>query len=148
MPTRTVVVRSTEHPFQQRVEAGPHGFDVDEPIADGGGEAGPNPYDLLLAALGTCTSMTLKMYARRRGLPLESVAVALSHERLHVEDCAECEGGKRRVERIDRRIALTGALDDAQRAKLMAIADKCPVHQTLTARMEIHTTLETGELVQ
>jgi putative redox protein len=141
MPSRAVSVRSTEHPFQQRVEVGPHAFDADEPISDGGADAGPNPYDLLLAALGTCTSMTLKLFARKRGWPLESVQVVLTHERLHVEDCADCEGGKRRVERIDRRIVLGGPLDAAQCTKLLEIADKCPVHRTLTARMEIHTTL-------
>jgi putative redox protein len=146
MPTRPVSVRSTEHPFQQRIEVGPHEFDADEPIADGGADAGPNPYDLLLAALGACTAMTLKMYARRRSLPLSSVAVELTHERLHVEDCAECEGGTRRVERIDRKITLAGALDDAQRAKLLAIADRCPVHQTLVGRMEIHTTIATAAM--
>lgn len=142
MSDRALVVTSGDAAFLQHVEAGPHRFDADEPVADGGGEAGPNPYDLLLAALGTCTSMTLKLYARKRRWPLERVVVTLAHERLYAEDCAECEGGKRRVERIDRRIALHGGLDDAQRAKLMEIADKCPVHQTLTARLEIRTTPE------
>jgi len=142
MASRTVTVRSVDASFLQAVEAGPHRWQADEPSEDGGTDAGPNPYDLLLAALGTCTSMTIGMYARRRSLPLERVTVELAHERLHVEDCAECEGGKRRVERIDRRLVLEGPLSDEQRAKLLVIANKCPVHQTLTARMEIRTTLE------
>src|SRR5689334_874124 len=104
MSDRTRVVSSTDAPFLQDVVVGPHRFAVDEPVADGGGDAGPSPYDLLLAALGTCTSMTLKLFARKRRWPLERVVVTLAHERLHAEDCAECESGVRRVERIERRI--------------------------------------------
>jgi len=139
-----VTVTSTSLPFEQVVVAGPHRLVADEPVTAGGADAGPDPYDLLLAALGTCTSMTLRMYARRKDWPLQRVVVSLSHGRLHAEDCADCEGGKRRVEEISRRIALEGELTAEQRTRLLEIADKCPVHQTLTARMIITTTLDEG----
>jgi uncharacterized OsmC-like protein len=106
MAGREVVVTSSSAPFAQRIEAGPHVFQSDEPVASGGSEGGPDPYDLLLAALGSCTSMTINLYARRKGWPLERVRVRLSHAREHAQDCAECEGGKRRVERIERQIEL------------------------------------------
>ena len=141
MASREVVVTSSSAPFAQRIEAGPHVFQGDEPVASGGSEAGPNPYDLLLAALGSCTSMTIGLYARRKGWPLERTRVWLAHARDHAQDCAECEGGKRRIERIERRIELSGPLDAEQRARLLAIAEKCPVHQTLTAHIEIQTRL-------
>ena len=137
-----VTVTSTSLPFEQVVVAGQHRFIADEPVAVGGADSGPDPYDLLLAALGTCTSMTLKMYARRKDWPLQRVVVSLAHGRLHAEDCADCEGGKRRVEEIRRRITVEGELTAEQRARLLEIADKCPVHQTLTARIVITTTLD------
>ena len=142
MANREVVVTSSSAPFAQQIEAGPHVFQSDEPVASGGSEAGPNPYDLLLAALGSCTSMTVLLYARRKRWLLERVRVRLTHAREHAQDCAECEGGKRRLERIERHIELSGTLDSEQRSRLLAIAERCPVHQTLTARIEIHTTLE------
>ncbi len=141
MASREVVVTSSSAPFAQRIEAGPHAFPSDEPVASGGAETGPNPYDLLLAALGSCTSMTLELYARQKGWPLERARVRLSHSREHAQDCAECEGGTRRLERIERQIELSGPLDAAQRSRLLAIAERCPVHQTLTAHIEIRTTL-------
>lgn len=141
MASREVVVTSNATPFEQTIVAGPHRLIGDEPPADGGTDAGPNPYDLLLAALGTCTSMTLNLYARRKRWPLERVVVHLTHDRVHAEDCADCEGGKRRVERIERRITLVGPLDAEQTTRLLGIAEKCPVHQTLTARIDILTTL-------
>jgi len=141
MASREVVVTSTPAPFEQTVVAGPHSLIADEPVAAGGADAGPDPYDLLLAALGTCTSMTMKMYARRKDWPLQRVIVSLSHERLHPEDCAQCEGGKRRVEEIKRHITVEGELTAEQRTRLLEIANKCPVHQTLTARLVITTTL-------
>ena len=141
MSDREVVVTSTAAAFAQDIQAGPHRFRSDEPVSAGGGATGPDPYDLLLASLGSCTSMTIGLYARRKKWPLERVEVRLSHARLHAEDCAECEDGKRRVERIERRIALSGPLDAEQKARLLAIAEKCPVHQTLTATLEIRTSL-------
>ena len=137
-----VTVTSTSLPFEQVVVAGAHRLIADEPVAAGGADLGPDPYGLLLAALGTCTSMTLKMYARRKDWPLQRVVVTLSHDRLHAEDCKDCDGGKRRVEEIRRRITVEGELTSEQRTRLLEIADKCPVHQTLTARMVITTTLD------
>jgi len=134
-----VVIRSSTPPFEQEIEAGRHRLVSDEPFASGGRDAGPDPYDLLLAALGTCTSMTIGLYARKKRWPLERVEVRLTHSRNHEEDCEECEGGKRRVERIERRIALSGPLDETQKARLLAIAERCPVHQTLTSSLEIRT---------
>ena len=141
MVEREVLVTSTPAPFEQTIIAGSHRLIGDEPVSSGGGDAGPNPYDLLLAALGSCTSMTVTLYARRKQWPLERVDVALSHSRVHAEDCADCEGGKRRLERIERRITLTGSLSDEQKTRLLEIAEKCPVHRTLTGEIDIRTTL-------
>jgi len=137
-----VVVRSTAAPFAQQVEVGPHRFSADEPEASGGSDAGPDPYALLLAALGSCTSMTLLMYARRKRWPLEQVVVRLRHDHVHAEDCADCEQQSAHVERIDRRIALAGPLDATQRTRLLDIANKCPVHRTLTSRIDIRSALD------
>src|SRR6266568_2144278 len=125
--------------FAQEIEIGSHRLKGDEPIAFGGTETGPSPYDFLLAALGTCTSMTISLYARRKGWPLENVTVSLHHSKIHAVDCAECETKVGRIDRIEREIQLTGALTNEQRAKLMEIADKCPVHRTLTSEINIRT---------
>src|SRR5512134_998781 len=129
-----VVVRETrEGRFTQLVAAGPHGLRADEPVEAGGLGSGPSPYDLLLAGLGACTSMTVRMYADLKKLPLERVTVELRHEKIHAQDCAECETREGKVDRIERIVRLEGALDDAMRAKLLEIANKCPVHRTLHA---------------
>ena len=141
---REVVVTSTGAAFEQRIEAGPHRFRADEPTAVGGADAGPGPYDLLLAALGSCTAMTIGLYARRKRWPLERVTVRLAHTREHAKDCADCEEKPVRIERIERRIALAGGLDAEHRARLIEIAEKCPVHRTLTDGVEIRTTLGDG----
>jgi uncharacterized OsmC-like protein len=141
MANNEVVVASTAEPFQQLVSAGAHRLVADEPVANGGADAGPNPYDLLLAALGACTSMTINVYARRKKWPVEHVVVHLSHSRVHAEDCTDCEDPKRRLERIERRITLTGPLTREQKGRLLEIAEKCPVHRTLTSELEIRTTL-------
>jgi putative redox protein len=141
---REVVVTSTAAPFEQRIEVGPHRLRSDEPAAAGGGDAGPSPYDLLLAALGSCTAMTIGLYARRKCWPLERVSVRLSHAREHAQDCAECEEKPVSIERIERRIALSGGLAAEQRARLVEIAEKCPVHRTLSDGIEIRTTLVDG----
>ena len=134
-----VIVRGDSDGFAQAVEIGPHRLASDEPIAFGGTNTGPSPYDLLLASLGTCTSMTISFYARRRGWPLKSVTVSLSHSKIHAIDCAECETKQGKVDQIEREIHLTGPLTDEQRSKLMEIADRCPVHQTLTSEINIQT---------
>jgi putative redox protein len=127
--------------YTQQITAGQHRLVADEPRPIGD-DAGPNPYDLVLAGLGACTSMTLRMYANRKGWPLDSVRVTLRHSRIHAEDCARCETTKGWIGHIDRDIELTGALDDSQRQRLLQIADQCPVHQTLTSEIDIRTSLE------
>jgi putative redox protein len=137
---RNVVVRETRNgKFQQIVTVGPHRLTADEPVAVGGGDTGPGPYELVLAGLGACTSMTMRLYAERKSLPLERVTVTLKHSRIHAEDCAECETKAGMLDQIDRVIAMEGALDDEQRQRLMEIADKCPVHRTLTSEIRIVT---------
>ena len=138
-PEGTVVVRETgTGKFTNTVTVGPHRFNADEPASMGGSETGPSPYELLNAALGACTSMTLRMYADHKGLPLENVKVTLSHDKRHAEDCEDCKG---KVDHIDREIELTGDLTDEQRTRLMEIADKCPVHKTLNSPVIIATKL-------
>lgn len=138
---RTVTVTGAASGFAQQVRVGRHALTGDEPLAAGGTDTGPNPYDLLLAALGTCTSMTLGMYARRKQWPLESVTVRLSHQKVHAEDCADCDVKVGLLDRIEREIELVGALSAEQRARLLEIADKCPVHRTLTSEIAIATRL-------
>ncbi len=128
-------------PFGQDVLAGPHALAADEPAAVGGSDSGPTPYALLLAALGTCTSMTLRMYARQKSLPLARVTVRLRHQKIHAQDCAECETREGKIDRIERSIELEGELDDAQRRRLLEIADRCPVHRTLQSEVRIETRL-------
>jgi putative redox protein len=136
----TVVVEETRAgPFEERVFAGGQSFLADEPVGRGGGGAGPDPYDLLLAALGACTAMTLRLYADRKGLSLDKVRVLLDHRRIHAEDCDDCETREGFVEEITRGIALEGGLDAASRAHLLEIADRCPVHRTLTGEIAIRT---------
>jgi uncharacterized OsmC-like protein len=134
-----VVVRGSGASFAQHISAGRHRMAGDEPTETGGTDTGPSPYDLLLSALGTCTSITLGMYARRKGWPLEEVTVRLRHSRIHAEDCAECETKEGKLDRIERDIHLAGPLTDEQRSRLMEIADKCPVHRTLTSEINIRT---------
>jgi uncharacterized OsmC-like protein/pimeloyl-ACP methyl ester carboxylesterase len=135
---RHVVVRETRNgKFQQTVTVGPHQLLADEPVAAGGEDSGLGPYDFVLAGLGACTSMTMRMYADRKSLPLERVTVTLKHSKIHAEDCAECENKAGMLDQIERVIAMEGALDAEQRRKLMEIADKCPVHRTLTSEIHI-----------
>ncbi|EAQ34392.1 OsmC-like protein [Nitrobacter sp. Nb-311A] len=137
---RDVVVQETRHnKFQQTVTVGPHRLLADEPIPVGGDDTGPGPYDLLLAALGACTSMTLRLYAERKALPLDRATVRLRHRKVHAKDCAECETKTGMLDLIEREIAMEGTLDPEQRQKLMDIADKCPVHRTLTSEVRIRT---------
>ncbi len=137
---RQVVVRETGNSkFQQTVTVGPHRLLADEPIAAGGEDTGLAPYDFLLTALGACTSMTMRLYAERKALPLDRVTVTLSHSKIHANDCAECETREGMLDQIDRVIGMEGALDADQRKRLMEIADKCPVHRTLTSEIRILT---------
>jgi uncharacterized OsmC-like protein/fermentation-respiration switch protein FrsA (DUF1100 family) len=135
-----VVVRATgQGRFQQEVRMGRHHLIADEPVKDGGLDSGPGPYDLLLASLGACTAMTLRLYAEHKKLPLEQVTVRLSHGKIYAADCESCETKEGKIDRIERTIVLDGELNDDQRARLIEIADKCPVHRTLTSEVEIRT---------
>jgi uncharacterized OsmC-like protein len=137
---RNVVVRETRAgKFQQTVSTGPHQMLADEPVAAGGQDTGPGPYDFVLAGLGACTSMTMRMYADRKSLPLDRITVTLKHSKIHAQDCAECETKEGMLDQIDRVISIEGALDADQRKRLMEIADKCPVHRTLTSEIRIVT---------
>lgn len=137
---RSVVVRETRNSkFQQSISVGPHRLLADEPVAAGGEDTGPGPYDFLLAGLGACTSMTMRLYADRKSLPLERTTVMLKHSKIHAEDCAECETKVGMLDQIERVISMEGALDAEQRNRLMEIADKCPVHRTLTSEIRIVT---------
>jgi putative redox protein len=141
---RKVVVRETRNSkFQQTVSIGPHHrLLADEPVPAGGEDTGPGPYDFVLAGLGACTSMTMRLYADRKSLPLERTTVTLSHSKIHAEDCAECETKEGKIDHIDRAITFEGELSAEQRAKLLEIADKCPVHRTLKSEVDIRTTEE------
>ena len=132
----TVIVRSGPGLVQQ-IQAGPHALVADEPVTAGGTDAGPDPYAFLLAALGACTSMTLQMYARRKGWPLGEVVVELEIARVYAEDCAHCEEPRAMIDRVQRRLTLSGPLDATQRKRLAEIARRCPVHKTLVAGLRV-----------
>jgi uncharacterized OsmC-like protein/fermentation-respiration switch protein FrsA (DUF1100 family) len=137
---RNVVVRETRNSkLQQTVSVGPHRLLADEPVAAGGEDSGLGPYDFLLAALGACKSMTMRLYADRKSLPLERATVTLHHSKIHAQDCAECETREGMLDQIDVAIGLEGALDAEQRKRILEIADKCPVHRTLTSEIRIVT---------
>jgi len=125
--------------FEQSVILGKHRFLADEPVSAGGNGSGPNPYDYLLAGLGACTSMTIRLYADHKKLPLRHVSVRLKHDKIHAADCENCETKEGKIDRIDREVTLEGDLTAEQRARLMQIADKCPVHRTLHSEIDIRT---------
>ncbi len=135
------VIVGSDGYLKQRITAGNHTLVADEPSEAGGSDAGPDPYSLLLAALGACTSMTLQVYARRKQWPLEKVEVRLRHSRIHAEDCEACETREGSIDRIERQISLTGQLSEDQRARLLEIAGRCPVHRTLTSEISIEDSL-------
>lgn len=134
----TRVVEADPNGFLQDVHLGPHHLKADEPVSFGGTDLGPSPYQYLAAGLGACTSMTIRMYARRKGWDLRGVSVDVSHEKRHATDCKNCDAGEK-IDAFMRDITLTGDLTTDQRAKLLAIADKCPVHRTLEAQAQIIT---------
>lgn len=138
---QVVVAETREGAYTQAVQIGSHRLAADEPRRLGGLDAGPAPYDYLLAALGACTSMTIRMYAERKQWPLERAVVRLRHDKIHAEDCADCETKAGKVDHIAREIELQGELSEEQRARLMEIADKCPVHRTLHSEIKIESRL-------
>ena len=136
------VIVTSKGKLQNEVRYGAgHSFITDEPVAMGGEDAGPDPYTLLLAALGSCISMTVTLYARRKQWPLEAVTVKLRHSKIHAADCADCETREGLLDRIERDVELRGDLSEEQRQRLLEIANKCPVHRTLTSEIHIETQL-------
>ena len=136
-----VIVWGEGGAFAQQIAAGRYRLKGDEPLSAGGTDTGPSPYDFLLAALGSCTSMTVGMYARKKNWPLERVTIWLRHSKIYAADCSECETREGMLERIERDVQLEGPLSAEQRSRLLEIADKCPVHRTLTSEMNIRTRL-------
>ena len=134
-----VRVSERDHQFTQNVLSDSHFWLADEPVAVGGANLGPDPYEHLLAALGTCTTMTLRMYASRKKLPLDHVEVQLKHDRIHLKDCEDCDETGKRLETITRTVKLNGDLTEAERSRLLEIADRCPVHRTLHGHLEVIT---------
>ena len=138
-----VVAETGTGKYAQAVSVGgKHGLLADEPVHYGGTDTGPSPYDLLLAGLGACTTMTLRMYADRKGLPVDRLAVTLSHKKIHAEDCESCETQTGKIDRIERLIDITGNLDPDTRARMLEIADKCPVHRTLHSEVLVESRLK------
>jgi putative redox protein len=138
-PRRVVVCETRNSKFQNTVSIGPHRLLADEPVAAGGEDSGPGPYDFLLTALGACKSMTMRLYADRKSFPLERATVTLTHSKIHAQDCAECETKEGMLDQIDVLIGLEGPLDTDQYKRIIEIADKCPVHRTLTSEIRILT---------
>ncbi|MFL6260803.1 MAG: OsmC family protein [Thermoanaerobaculia bacterium] len=136
-----VLVVGAPEGFLQKIVTHHHTLFVDEPKSVGGTDAGPNPYDLLLGALGACTSMTLRLYANHKGIPLEGVRVRLRYSKIHAIDCAQCETKEGKIDHVDREIEVSGPLTEAQRQRLLEIADRCPVHRTLQSKIHVTTRL-------
>ena len=140
-----VVVRTGRERYRTDIAVGRHHMIADEPVTAGGTGLGASPYDYLTGALGACTSMTLRMYADRKKWPLHEIVVRLRHEKIHADDCADCETKVGKIDRIDREIELTGPLDDEQRRRLLEIADKCPVHRTLRSEVVVSTSIRASD---
>lgn len=136
-----VLVVGAPEGFLQKIVTHHHTLFVDEPKSVGGTDAGPNPYDLILGALGACTSMTLRLYADRKQIPLEGVRVRLRYSKIHALDCAQCETKEGKIDHIDREIEVIGPLTEAQRQRLLEMADRCPVHRTLQSEIHVVTRL-------
>jgi putative redox protein len=150
--SRSVVVEAGRLRYAQNISVGSHLLQGDEPVSAGGGDVGPNPYELLLAALGSCTSMTVRMYADRKQWPLDGVHIELSYARVHAEDCAACENGLKLVDGVEMELSFLGELSRNQRQRLIEIANKCPVHRMLDSPIPIRTRLaparQRSELVE
>jgi putative redox protein len=140
-PEGEVIVEGKTTGFLQRIQARHLTFSADEPLDKGGTNLGPNPYELLLAGLGACTSMTLKMYAGRKEWPLDAVRVTLRHDRVHAQDCEDCEKETGMIDVIDKKLELEGDLSDEQRDRLLDISARCPVHRTLLNEIKIRSEL-------
>ncbi len=140
---KEVIVYGDGEGLHQEVFIDSHRLAADEPPESGGSGRGPDPYDLLLASLGACTSITITMYAQSEGLPLQGVTTRLQHSNVHADDCAECETEEGKIDWIELHIELDGPLSDEQRSQLLEIAEKCPVHQTLTSETVIR--IESGD---
>ncbi|HLS68562.1 MAG TPA: alpha/beta fold hydrolase [Kiloniellales bacterium] len=147
IPRDVMVQESGRGWLEQDIQAGRHRLVADEPPAVGGGDAGPDPYAYLLSALGACTTMTLRLYARRKKWPLERAQVTLSHAKIHEEDCKNCESAAAKIDHIERRLSLEGPLSPEQRQRLLEIAERCPVHRTLHSEVRIETALEEGPTI-
>lgn len=141
VPTVVNVEESGEGRFTQNLQTGPHKLIADEPEAVGGDNLGPGPYEYLLMGLGACTSMTIRMYAERKKLPLDNVRVRLSHQKVHAQDCMDCESKDGKIDEIVREIFLDGELTGEQREALLDIANRCPVHRTLTSEIKVRSRL-------
>jgi putative redox protein len=137
---RTVYVDAGRLRYAQNISVGPHALQADELTDSGGNDVGPNPYELLLAALGACVSITVRMYAERKLWSLNEVHVVLSYTKLHAEDCVECDTKSAMMDQIEMGVSLIGDLSEDQQRRLIEIANICPVHRTLTSRVQIHTT--------
>ena len=137
----TVTVHGSAAGFAQEIAVGRHRITGDEPLSSGGSDTGPDPYGFLLAALGSCISITVGMYARRKQWPLDAVTVRLRHSRMHAADCEQCETTEALLDHIDCDVEFTGALTEQQRVRMLEIADKCPVHRTLVSAIRIRTRL-------
>lgn len=143
MPTRVIVQSLPDYTHAQLLTGPGVSLVADEPEGDGGNDLGPTPYELLAWALGACTSMTLQLYARRKGYPLQEVAVEVEHDRVHATDCQDCEHEREgKIDVLRRRIVLRGPLDHAQRDDLLRVAGRCPVHKTIVSQPEIIDSIE------
>lgn len=136
-----IVTETGPGKFTQEITIGSHVLIADEPTENGGNDLGPSPYDFLVTALGTCTAMTIRLYADLKKIPVKKIIVRLSHEKIYAKDCADCEKSDAKIDHIDRKIELLGELSDEQRARLLEIANKCPVHRTLSSKTTISTEL-------
>ena len=142
MSDNRIVARTGKTGFRTEIMANGHSLVADEPILAGGANSGPTPYDLLVSALGACTGMTLRMYADHKKLPLDAVIVRLRHQKIHAEDCQDCEDPKSKIDFIEREIELQGDLDEPVAQKMLEIANRCPVHRTLESRSRIASKLK------